>query len=114
MENRTMSTEFRPDFARRVVQQARLIQRRRRDRRRAALGVGVLMALLVGGVFLFSGARAHPSRASTSLPLLDSDEASPLSADAVLSTLEYFSERGDDPAVYFFPDSEALTASAPD
>jgi hypothetical protein len=61
-----------------------------------------------------SSVRGLPHRSPVSPMLLDSEEGAPLTADAVLSTLEYSGERGDDPAGYFFPDSETLTASASD
>jgi hypothetical protein len=110
-----VAPRLRPDFAERVVRQARLVQRRRRERRRAVLGAGVLMALLLGGMSLFSGSRWHPRRDSISPAVVDSldfGDVAPLTADTVLSTLEYSGERGDDPAAYFFPDSETLASAS--
>src|SRR5450432_1524713 len=97
---------LRPDFAARVLHQARLVHRQRQDRRRATLGIGLLAALTIGGFALVSSPRGHTRPEAPSVALLDADENTLLTADALFSTLEVFGDRSDDPAGLFFPDSD--------
>src|SRR5208283_1100187 len=105
---------LRPDFAARVVRQARIEQRRRRVRRRVGVGLGAMVVFALGALSLGQRFRAHPLRDSSSFAALDFDDGAS-STDGMLSLIDGTNEtQGDDPAEYFFPDSESLTASASD
>src|SRR5277367_1679525 len=104
---------FPPDFAARVVRQAKIERGRQRRRRRVGMGLGAMVALAVAAFALQSpmATRLHPRSTFTILDI--DDNAS--TTDGVLSLIDGANEtQGDDPAGYFFPDSEALMASATD
>jgi hypothetical protein len=97
-----------PDFAMRVIRQARIAQRRRRVRRGVGLGVGALLVVALGTLSLEPRLRRHAARIATTFAIVDAD-------DTTLSLLDETNEtQGDDPAGYFFPDAEMLTASTSD
>jgi hypothetical protein len=105
---------LRSDFAARVLRQARLVQRQRQDRRRATLGMGLLAVLAVGGFTLVSSLGGRPRPEAPPVALLEAEESTLLTTDALFSTLDIFGDRIDDPAGLFFPDSDTMMASASD
>ncbi len=104
---------FPPDFAARVVRQAKIERGRQRRRRRAGMGLGAMIAVGLTAIALQSPLAVRPHPRSTFAASEVDDGVS--SIDGVLSLIDGTSEsQGDDPAGYFFPDSDVLMASASD
>jgi hypothetical protein len=114
MEDRPMNREselvpkMHRDFARRVIRQAQVEQRRRRVRRGVGLGLGAVVAIALVAAALRPRVRLQTPGNPATFAIVDVD-------DNTLSLLDETNEmQGDDPAGYFFPDAETLTASASD
>jgi len=100
-----------PDFAERVVRRARIERQQRRVRRRALASLCLVLGLTAGAAWFVQGPRAHPRQDGATFAALDGEEGA-ISAERILVVLEETSDSpGDDPAGYFFPDSEAVAAS---